>query len=60
MKKILDYTIEKDSLCNMSDKQLSELYMYTDRDKDEVEDAKKIYWWCVEEINRRIDKESGN
>jgi hypothetical protein len=60
MKKILDYTIEKDSLCNMSDKQLSELYMYTDRDKDELEVAKKIYWWCVEEINRRIDKESGN
>ena len=22
--------------------------------------AEKIYWWCVEEINRRIEIESGN
>lgn len=55
MKKILDYTISKDSLLEMDDKELSELLMYTDRDRKELEVAEKIYWWCIEEINRRID-----
>lgn len=55
MKKILDYTISKDALYSMDDKELSELLMYTDRDRKELEVAEKIYWWCIEEINRRID-----
>ena len=55
MDKFLDYTIEKSSLLDMSDRQLSRLLMYTDRDRKELEVAEKIYWWCVEEINRRID-----
>ena len=32
MDKFLDYTIEKSSLLDMSDRQLSRLLMYTDRD----------------------------
>ena len=55
MDKFLDYTIEKSSLLDMSDRQLSKMLMYTDRDRKELEVAEKIYWWCVEEINRRID-----
>ena len=55
MKRILDYTIEEETLQSMTDKELSELLMYTDRDRKELDVAEKIYWWCIEEINRRID-----
>lgn len=55
MKKILNYTIEKDVLRKMTDDELAELFMYTDRDRKDLEVAEKIYWWCVEEINRRIE-----
>lgn len=55
MKKILNYTIEKDALRKMTDDELAELFMYTDRDRKDLEVAEKIYWWCVEEINRRIE-----
>lgn len=55
MEKILDYTISKDSLVKMNDKELSKLLMYADRDRKESEDAEKIYWWCIEEINKRIE-----
>ena len=60
MKKILDYTIKKEALEDLSDDDLSELLMYTDRDRKELDIAEKIYWWCVEEINRRIERSSGN
>lgn len=55
MKKILNYTIEKDALRKMTDDELAELFMYTDRDRKDLEVSEKIYWWCVEEINRRIE-----
>lgn len=57
MKKILDYTISKEALCNMNDKEFAEMFMYADRDRKDLDVAEKIYWWCVEEINRRIDTE---
>lgn len=57
MKKIIDYTISKEELYQMEDKKLAELFMYSDRDRKELEIAEKIYWWCVEEINRRINRE---
>lgn len=60
MRKFLDYTIKKDTLINLTDKELSELLMYTDRDRKELKVAEKIYWWCVEEINRRIEYSGGN
>lgn len=41
----------------MEDKELAELFMYSDRDRKEFEIAENIYWWCIEEINRRIDHE---
>ncbi|WP_143452703.1 hypothetical protein [Konateibacter massiliensis] len=56
MKKILDYTINKDDMAKMDDREVAELLMYTDRDRKELEVAEKIYWWCVEEINRREDE----
>ena len=60
MKKFVDYTISKEELENMSDDDLSSLLMYADRDRKEYTIAEKIYWWCVEEINRRIEIENGN
>ena len=60
MRKFLDYTIKKDTLINLTDKELSELLMYTDRDRKELDVAEKIYWWCVEEINRRIECSSSD
>ena len=60
MKKFVDYTISKEELENMSDDDLSSLLMYADRDRKENTIAEKIYWWCIEEINRRIEIENGN
>ena len=60
MKNFVDYTISKEELENMSDDDLSGLLMYSDRDRKEYDIAEKIYWWCVEEINRRIEIENGN
>lgn len=57
MKKIIDYTISKEDIAQMEDKEIAELFMYSDRDRKEFEIAEKIYWWCIEEINRRIDNE---
>lgn len=57
MKKIIDYTISKEDLSQKEDRELAKLFMYSDRDRKELEIAEKIYWWCVEEINRRIDCE---
>ena len=57
MKKIIDYTISKEDLSQKKDRELAKLFMHSDRDRKEFEIAEKIYWWCVEEINRRIDCE---
>ena len=57
MKKIIDYTISKKELSQMEDKELAELFMYSDRDRKEFEIAENIYWWCIEEINSTIDHE---
>lgn len=54
MKRLLDYTICREDLYAMNDKELSELLMYTDRDRKELDIAEKIYWWCIEEINKRM------
>ena len=60
MKNFVDYTISKEELNNMSDNDLSSIFMYADRDRKKYDIAEKIYWWCVEEINRRIEIENGN
>ena len=55
MKLILDYTISRDDLYEMSEHDVCELLMYADRDRKTLPVAEKIYWWCIEEINRRFD-----
>lgn len=55
MKQIIDYTISEADIVNMADMDLADMLLYTDRDRCELEVAVKIYWWCIKEINRRLD-----
>lgn len=55
MTKIIDYTINESDLLNMDEKSLADIFMYADRDRKELVIAEKIYWWCIKEINRRLD-----
>lgn len=52
----LNYCIEETELKNLSNKQLSLLFMYVDRDRKDF-DLKKLYWMIIKEINRRIEDE---
>ena len=58
MRKFLDYTISREQLLNMSDKEVCDYLMYTDRDRKELDIAEKIYWWCIEELNMRYPEGS--
>lgn len=42
MKLILDYTISETDIVNMADMDLSDLFLYTDRDKSELDVYQKI------------------
>ena len=57
MRKILDYTISREQISNMSDKEVCDYLMYSDRDRKELDIAEKIYWWCIEELNMRYPEE---
>lgn len=52
----INYCIEETELKNLSDKQLSLLFIYIDRDRKDF-DLKKLYWMIIKEINRRIEEE---
>lgn len=52
----INYCIEETELKNLSDKQLSLLFMYVDRDRKDF-DLEKLYWMIIKEINRRIEEE---
>ena len=52
----LNYCIEETELKNLSDKQLSLLFIYVDRDRKDF-DLKKLYWMIIKEINRSIEEE---
>jgi len=55
MKIIIDYTISELDIRNMEEMDLADMLLFTIRDRKELEVAEKIYWWCVKEINRRLD-----
>lgn len=52
----LNYCIEETELKNLSDKELSLLFMYVDRDRKDF-DLEKLYWMLIREINQRIEEE---
>lgn len=51
--KYLDYTVTPADLRNMPEENVIELMIFTDRDRKDNEDAEKLYWWCIQEINFR-------
>lgn len=51
------YNEEAEDLKTLSDYELSSLFMFADRDRKENLEAKRVYWLCVTEINKRIDDE---
>ena len=53
--KYLDYTVTHADLRNMSEEHAIELLIFTDRDRKDNEDAERLYWWCIQEINFRMD-----
>ena len=44
--KYLNYTVPPADLRNMSEENVIELMIFTDRDRKDNEDAEKLYWWC--------------
>lgn len=53
--KYLDYIVTPADLRNMSEENVIELMIFTDRDRKDNEDAEILYWWCIQEINFRMD-----
>ena len=53
--KYLDYTVTPADLRNMSEENVIELMIFTDRDRKDNEDAERLYWCCIQEINFRMD-----
>ena len=52
--KYLDYTVTPADLRNMSEENVIELMIFTDRDRKDNEDAERLYRWCIQEINFRM------
>ena len=48
--------IEETALKDLSDKELSLLFIYVDRDRKDF-DLEKLYWMIIKEINQRIEEE---
>lgn len=42
----------------LSDEELARMFMFSDRDRKKNSEAERIYWCCVEEINRRIENDT--
>lgn len=40
----------------LSDMELLDIFMFSDRDRKTDKNAERIYWMCVHEINERNDK----
>ena len=53
--KYLDYIVTPADLRNMPEENVMELMIFTDRYRKNNEDAEKLYWWCIQEINFRMD-----
>lgn len=53
--KYLNYTVTSADLRNIPEENVMELMIFTDRDRKNNEDAEKLYWWCIQEINFRMD-----
>ena len=55
MNQIAYDTITIDDLRAMSNKEISRIFMFASKDRIKSSIAEKVYWWCVNEMNRRTD-----
>ena len=55
MNQIAYNTITIDDLRVMNNKEISRIFMYASEDRIKSSIAEKVYWWCVNEMNRRTD-----
>ena len=53
--KFLDYTVTPADLRYMLEEDITKLMIFADRDRKDSDIAEKLYWWCVKEINFRMD-----
>lgn len=52
----LPYCEDIKDIYGLDDKELSRLLMLSDRDRGWNKKAEKVYWLCINEINRRSDE----
>ena len=53
MKRVLNYTMSRQDISSLSEDDMIQYLIYSDRDRKELTIANQIYWWCIEEINIR-------
>lgn len=49
------YDEDENDVRKMTDDELADMFMFSDRDRENNNKAEKVYWLCVKEINRRLD-----
>lgn len=49
----LPYDEDEDDIRQMSEDEMLNLFMLSDRDRKHNDKAEKVYWLCIYEINRR-------
>lgn len=54
------YNEEAKDLKTLTDIEVSRLLMFSDRDRKDNQEAERVYWLCIYEINERIEKENGS
>lgn len=54
------YNEEAKDLKALTDHELSYLLMFSDRDREDNQEAERVYWLCIYEINERIERENGS
>lgn len=50
----LPYDEDLNDIKQMSIEELTDMLMFSDRDRSNNEKAEKVYWMCISEINRRF------
>ena len=53
-----DYNKEASDISKLSDDELADMLMFSDRDRKENDLAHSVYWLCIKEINARLDEET--
>lgn len=52
----LPYNEDALDISKLSDEELANMLMFSDRDRKENNRAEKVYWLCINEINARLDE----